>query len=287
MGWQATGWAFNSPIENSGAKFVLVALAERAGNEDDDAVTWTCFPSIETIAKYTAQGYRTIQRHLDWLESEGYITRRRRVVAAGRLGGFDFTLHKHPKPVAKLASGQIGQDLLSDLAPEDVEIGQTEPVTEPSDITREANASVVCDDASPAKQAFDAYNKLAEDLISSFKTHGREPLAATAKKLNDARRRALNARLKEVGGIEGWRMALDVVRESAFLNGSTRHQFGLTLDFLLQPSSFTKLIEGFYSKDRNDVSDPHASRHQQRAENFEQGALDAYHKLRERRGIQP
>lgn len=98
MGWQATGWAFKSPIENSGCKFVLVALAERAGNEDDDCRTWHCRPSIPTIAKYTAQGYRTIQRHLDWLDARGFLTRERRVQSKGKLGSFKFALNPQGVP---------------------------------------------------------------------------------------------------------------------------------------------------------------------------------------------
>jgi len=95
MGWQATGWAFNSPIENPGCKFVLVALAERAGNEDDGKRAWKCHPSIETIQIYTSQGYRTVQRHLDWLEAKGFLSRVRRHIEKDRRGAYDFTLNPH------------------------------------------------------------------------------------------------------------------------------------------------------------------------------------------------
>lgn len=120
MGWQATGWAFKAPIENSGCKFVLVALAERAGNEDDEKM-WYCHPSIQTIGKYTAQGYRTIQRHLDWLEANGYISRRQRMQSKGKKGAYDYTLNPH-----QWENGYFGR--WPDGAPEGAEIGQTEPV---------------------------------------------------------------------------------------------------------------------------------------------------------------
>jgi hypothetical protein len=117
MGWQATGWAFKSPIENPGCKFVLVALAERAGNEDDGR-SWHCFPSIETIQEYTSQGYRTIQRHLEWLESNGFIARERRITEKARKGSYNFTLNPQ-----RCQNGQWPEK-----APEPAQNGQTEPV---------------------------------------------------------------------------------------------------------------------------------------------------------------
>lgn len=44
MGLDAIRWAFKTPIQNPGAQFVLVALAEHARDEGEG---WTCFPSIK------------------------------------------------------------------------------------------------------------------------------------------------------------------------------------------------------------------------------------------------
>ncbi|NQE63655.1 helix-turn-helix domain-containing protein [Caulobacter sp. RHG1] len=76
MGLYAMQWAFNAPIRSSGAKFILVALAEHARDEGREA--WTCFPSVKRLAKWTAQGERTIERHLAWLIAEGWISREAR-----------------------------------------------------------------------------------------------------------------------------------------------------------------------------------------------------------------
>lgn len=148
MGWQATGWAFNSPIENSGCKFVLVALAERAGNEDDSSRTWHCHPSIKTISEYTAQGYRTIQRHLDWLEANSFISRERRVQSKSRLGSYNFTLN----PLG-CQNGQWPK-ITSDV----VEIGHTEPVigTDQIVVIRAPDPFDVFWEAYPLKKAKDA-----------------------------------------------------------------------------------------------------------------------------------
>lgn len=72
-----------------------------------------------------------------------------------------------------------------------------------------------------------------------------------AQKLNETRRRSLKARLDECKGIEPWRAAMTRAARSDFLTGrakraGTHEGWNPNLDFFLQASSFTKLIEGFY-----------------------------------------
>ena len=56
----------------------------------------------------------------------------------------------------------------------------------------------------------------------------------------------LRARLRDAGGLAGWREAVARVARSPFLMGKTDHNFRMHLDFLLQESSFLKLTEGRY-----------------------------------------
>ncbi len=91
----------------------------------------------------------------------------------------------------------------------------------------------------PVREAFDAYNAAAG-------LHG----WAIAKDLTEARRKKLQARLKDQG-LTIWLSALTVASESSFLMGRASPKpgqppFRLDLDFLLQASSFQKLIEGKY-----------------------------------------
>lgn len=70
-------------------------------------------------------------------------------------------------------------------------------------------------------------------------------------KLTDTRKKKLRARLKDAGGLEGWKTALEKAAASDFLMGRTARDdkhtnWKLDLDFLLQESSFTKLMEGKY-----------------------------------------
>lgn len=66
-----------------------------------------------------------------------------------------------------------------------------------------------------------------------------------AQRLNAARERKLTARLRDAGGLEGWAAALEKTAESDFCSGR-KTDFKAGLDFLLQESSFTKLMEGNY-----------------------------------------
>lgn len=70
--------------------------------------------------------------------------------------------------------------------------------------------------------------------------------------LTDRRRAALKARLQDIGGLEGWKVALDRVELSSFLMGKTERtgehaNWRFTFDFLLRPDHMAKLMEGGYA----------------------------------------
>ncbi len=90
------------------------------------------------------------------------------------------------------------------------------------------------------KQAMDAYNLIAERVGWEI-----------AQRLPGVRRQKLRARLAECGGIEGWKAAMARAGQSDFLTGkipkNDEHaHWRPTLDFFLQPKSFTRLMEGSY-----------------------------------------
>lgn len=95
------------------------------------------------------------------------------------------------------------------------------------------------DTGNAVQEAVDLWNSLADELSLS-----------KLQVMTDKRKRGLAKRLKECGGIEGWRYALDMVRKSAFLRGKNDRGWKANIDFMLEQSSFTKLMEGAYS-DRN------------------------------------
>lgn len=71
--------------------------------------------------------------------------------------------------------------------------------------------------------------------------------------INDPMRKSIKARLEEAGGLEPWREAIGIASRSEFLTGKIKGRdgkpFKLSLTFMLQPSSFLKILDGFYSRE--------------------------------------
>lgn len=68
-------------------------------------------------------------------------------------------------------------------------------------------------------------------------------------RMNKARFAALKARMKEAGGLEGWRHAIERAEASDFLCGrrpGREGPFFASFDFITQAKSFTRLMEGNY-----------------------------------------
>lgn len=89
----------------------------------------------------------------------------------------------------------------------------------------------------PLQAAFQAYNELAAEIG-----------IPKAKLLTPARRAHLKKRIAEHGP-ESWATALQAIKVSSFLRGRNDRSWTADFDFMLQPSSYTKLIEGSYRAD--------------------------------------
>lgn len=73
---------------------------------------------------------------------------------------------------------------------------------------------------------------------------------ATVKSLTEERRKRLRARIADHGP-DAFTEAIAAVERSSFCLGDSRGGWRADFDFLLQPSSFTKLIEGSYDRSIN------------------------------------
>lgn len=61
-------------------------------------------------------------------------------------------------------------------------------------------------------------------------------------RLSPARKKAILARLKDCGGLDGWEAALEKAAASDFISNSTWFGF----EWMIKPANFTKLMEGNY-----------------------------------------
>jgi len=119
MSIQALNWALDqTSISNPQTRFVLVVLSNYA---DDGG---QCYPSRETIQQKTGISIRSIQRHLNWLCVNGYISRKR-----GRNKHAQFTANTYKlnikKPSATVSLGYLKPSANSDIT-------KCHPVTKPS-----------------------------------------------------------------------------------------------------------------------------------------------------------
>lgn len=92
------------------------------------------------------------------------------------------------------------------------------------------------DDAVSINEVIEAWNDLAE-------ARGLSKIV----KVTDARRKQIQARLKEYEP-DDWSKALTAIYNSKFLCGENERGWKADFDFLLQPKSFVKLVEGAYDR---------------------------------------
>ena len=95
-------------------------------------------------------------------------------------------------------------------------------------------------------QSISASNE-AHEAMQIFADQAKSSGWSVPQKLTDVRRRAIVARIKDAGGIEGWRVAIEKAAASGFISQSTF--FGL--DWMVKPANFTKLMEGNYDNRQN------------------------------------
>ncbi len=89
--------------------------------------------------------------------------------------------------------------------------------------------------------------------IESFETWNTIAKAAgwpEARYLTDSRRTALRRAIRDAGGLVGWKTLLEEAAQSSFLTGKTERtksqNWRFTLDWLLKPANFVKVLEGSY-----------------------------------------
>lgn len=77
-----------------------------------------------------------------------------------------------------------------------------------------------------------------------------------AQKITKARKSKMSLRLKDVGGIDGWKVVLGKIENSPFLRGENKSGWKADIDFILQESSIVKIMEGKYDGTKKPISSP-------------------------------
>lgn len=195
------------------AKIVLYWLADHHNGETGD-----CFPSLNLLARECEMSRPTVVKHLGELEKAGLISRSRRERSNGSQTSTAYILNLTPVKNLNSPCKETLQPPVKNLNPHN--LGNNNLVTEQLE-----------------REAFDLFVSSA-DIIGCSK-----PSSFSAD-----RKQKIKARLKEVDGIEGWKIALEKAETSDFIKG--RGWF--SIDWMLKPQNFTKLMEGNYDNRTND-----------------------------------
>lgn len=86
-----------------------------------------------------------------------------------------------------------------------------------------------------------------EDVISAWNDLAEECGLSKVTKVTETRRRHIKARIAEYD-TEDWSKAMGAIYRSKFLRGENDRGWKADFDFLLQPKSFIKLVEGSYDR---------------------------------------
>jgi|GEM_PF-2650232 len=224
---QAITWALQSGTKPR-ERLVLIVLANYA---DEEGVCW---PSQARMARETGYTRQTVSKILKALCDSGYITRTDRLRENGSRTSSMYVL-KMEEPQESACKHGATPPVNTGLHPP-VNTGlHPEPPLEPP-LEPTVVRGIL---PGEALAAYEAWNEMAARCEMP-----------KAQKYSTKRQKDLRNRLKECGGIEGWKIALKKAESSKFLNGESSRGFVGSLDFILKENNFTKLMEGNYDGNR-------------------------------------
>lgn len=99
--------------------------------------------------------------------------------------------------------------------------------------------------AQPTLPALPHLDDVAE-AVSIYNQTAAEVGWSKVQSLSKSRRTQLLARMKEAGGIEGWKVAMSKARASPLCTGDNDRGWVASFDFLIKKDKFTRLMEGQY-----------------------------------------
>lgn len=277
MSARATFWAWEQQTAKPTAKLVLLKLAD---NANDDGLSW---PGKAYLARHTGLSETSVKAALKLLETDGLV----RIIRRKGEGDIDLPNHYQlnlardggakSDPGGNKAPGGGGRNLTPGGAKSDPE-PTNQPTRRESDTDSESTPSTTESDSEsvggevlpPGDQPEPPPTlTLSMAIIQPVKPGANELMEALrcyqivaerrdlpkVRTLTKERARKLSARLHE-HGLEGWKEALRKLDKAGMCHGENDRGWRANIDFLLQPSSFVKLLEGAYDTCRRDRRKP-------------------------------
>ncbi len=285
MSHQEATWAYKLQIKDRTCKLVFAQLCDAWTSEKG------CYPSVARLAERVVASTRTVQRILKRLEQQGLIKCQFR---PGQLTqyeiNFDWLPQTHdvtpdtvspptsepchprqnglspPTPDVTLTHRTQLRELNKTPLPpmEDSHAEQTNGHDEPSmglglipaetEKPDPGNGSDRC----ACDHAKDAWNETAERCGWP-----------RVQRFTPPRSKALEARLKEIGGLPEWQKMLAKMEASPFF----RERWTPGFDWILKPANLTKIIEGNYDPKAKESSSKGSDPWQQRLRGYKPGGF--------------
>jgi pyocin large subunit-like protein len=224
MSFDALAWAAKCRPGTASRKLVLLALADRHNNEVDGA-----YPSIAWLVDFTDLNRKTIISCLDDLESLGLIS------DTGERRGDTKQIKLYRLHIGTVPKTEPSQKRNS---PKKV---AKQSQKRDTDTVRTTTPSTSDDKSSSVETP--AFKK--EHVIEKWNQLAAGGLVKPARKMNAQRTRMLEARMRE-NSFEDFLEVFGSLERSKFIHGDNARGWKPTIDFILQPSSFVKLLEGAY-----------------------------------------
>lgn len=83
------------------------------------------------------------------------------------------------------------------------------------------------------------------EAVHAYKATAAQKGWPIPQQLDQTRRRAISGRIRDAGGVDGWRIAIEKAAGSEFL-GQARPFSGFGIDWIAKPANFKKIMEGNY-----------------------------------------
>lgn len=236
-----------SPVRKS----ILVYLADRAS--DDGSAIWA---SKSTIAAATDCGVSTVIRTMGNFVSEGILIE---VGHSPCQGGATIVYAMDLKRVASLPDAKPGKGKTPPAAgplPErDPSRSGTPPLPERDPHPSRSGTQTILEPSLNLSLTRESPNDDIQSAFAAWNDLAERAGLPKAQKMTESRKAKMRARLRDAGGLAGWRHALDLVEGSAFLTGqapcSNGKPFTASLDFVLSEEKFTKIMEKQYAERSN------------------------------------
>lgn len=226
--------AYKRRIDGLAKKSVMVLLADKAS--DDGTGIWA---SKQTMADELGTTKQTIIATIKTLIAEGLVCE-----IGQRRNANGYTVEYAINVLALKALPLVGAhcDRSSRLT------GKAASPVKKADPTSQAALPKPSLNPEPlASSSEDAVPELKpEDVLEAYNDVAAQCGLSKAK-MTPERRKKLNARIRQCS-VEDFTEAIDALRRNPWLHGENDRGWRADFDFLLQPKSFTRLIEGGYDR---------------------------------------